>query len=1515
MNTPHRPPSLEDVAIIGMSGRFPGAHNLGEFWNNLRNGVESVTFFSEKELSNAGLPSSILKNPDFVNAGGLLDDVELFDASFFSLTPREAETLDPQQRLLLECSWQALEDAGYDSQQYKGSVGVYAGGIMSSYLLNLLSNPEHRKLVGDFQVFTGNDKDHLTTRVSYKLNLTGPSVTVQTACSTSLVAVVMACQSLLNYQCDMALAGGIAIRVPQKAGYVYQEGMIFSRDGHCRPFDAEASGTLFSNGVGLVVLKRLADAVADGDCIHAVIKGAAINNDGSLKVGYTAPSLDAQAEVIAMAQEVAGINPETITYIEAHGTATPLGDPIEIAALTKAFRAHTDKKNFCAIGSVKSNVGHLDAAAGIAGLIKTVLALKHRQIPPSINFSRPNPVINFGDSPFYVSSRLSEWQTGVMPRRAGVSSFGIGGTNAHVVLEEAPPPERSESARSRHLLLLSARSKAALDTLTASYAVHLSQHSDSNLADLAYTSQIGRKAFNQRRILVSENLADAATALSVVDPGRVFTATKTPGEHAVAFLFPGQGAQHINMGLEVYRSESVFRKCVDDCCEVLHSFLGFDLRSILYPAVDMTQEATARLEQTEVAQPALFVIEYALAKLWMEWGVRPETMLGHSIGEYVAACLAGVFSPEEALQLVAERGRLMQRVLPGAMLAVPLPEREVERLLNPDLQIAAINLPSSCVVSGPVDAIEKFRSSIAPTGVECRRIHTSHAFHSRMMEPVLRPFAAAVAKMTPRPPQIPFVSNVTGTWITSRAATDPAYWAQHLRQPVLFSRGLECLLNAGNRTLLEVGPGQTVAGFALRHPARVRNCLVLSSLQRAGQQASDMERLLNSLGRLWLVGSDINWARFNGDERRNRVSLPTYPFERKRHWVDAQVKPEGIGHGSSQRSGKLDLADWFHVPCWKQTVVPDFRRKKFADEKSCWLVFEDHCGVGQMLSHRLQRSKQMVIRVSRGDRFAKLDENIFSINPRCKEHYDSLFRELRTQGRLPRYIAHVWSTTQNGSSADSADDHQALGFGSLMFLAQALGDHCFGDAINIGVISNHLHNVIGTEYLNPEKAALLGPCRVIPQEYRGVSCRSIDIVAGKSKDDLQSELIDILIAEIESSGSESVAYRGLRRWTRTFEAVKLEKAGQASPRLRKDGVYLITGGLGGIGLSIARYLAKTVSAKLVLLGRSTVPPRDEWVDAAKCKDQDNKLSETIRGLLEIEDLGGELMVRQADVVDPAQMTSVVKKTLERFGAIHGVIHAAGVSGGGMLQLKTAEMAAQVLAPKVSGMQALDMALKDVSLDFLVLCSSISSILGGVGQADYSGANSFLDAYAEKRACEKGDFVVSINWDAWLDVGMAAKIPKGRASSSRQFASARGIAREEGIEALARILSSSFSQVAVVTTDFATAIHDYESSLDRSGQKTFTESDPALSEVTPDGACTRLLPSDEVERRIADIWQKLLGTKQLGIYDNFFELGGDSLLGTQLLSLLRSVFHVQLPLQSLLEVPTVAGMAARIRALQ
>ncbi len=886
-----------DIAIIGMSGRFPGAASVEEFWQNVRDGVESISFFSEQELLEEGVSPSALSQPGYVRAKGMLEDIDLFDAEFFGCSKRDAEIMDPQHRFFLETAWEALEQAGYNPASYNGLIGVYAGASDSTYLLtNLLPNQELVRRVGSAQLTLGTGKDHLPVRLSYKLNLKGPSVNVQTACSTSLVAVHMACRSLLHGECDIALAGGVSITVPRKGGYLYKEGGTGSPDGHCRAFDERAQGMVGGNGVGIVVLKRLEDALADGDCIHAVIKASAINNDGSLKVGYTAPSIEGQAQVVRATHMMAEISPETVTYIEAHGTGTALGDPIEVAALTKAFREETEKKQFCAIGSVKTNIGHLDAAAGMPGLIKVVCALKHRQLPPSLHFERPNPQIDFANSPFYVNARLSDWQSPGGPRRAGVSSFGIGGTNAHVLLEEAPerdcssPIDRGSPGRPWQLLQLSARSETALQAMAQRLAEHLRQHPELNLADAAYTLQVGRGEFRHRLTLVCQHAQEAIAALDEMSSQQVQKGTASQQKLPVVFLFPGQGAQYVQMGRNLYEAEEVFRTQVDRCCDILRKHLKLDLRDVLFPAQESDAAVSERLKQTALAQPALFVIEYALAQLWMSWGVQPQAMIGHSIGEYVAACLAGVFSLEDALQLVSIRGRLMQSLPGGAMLSVPLSAEQLAPYLAADkeaVSLAATNGPARSVISGTTAVIERLEQELSAQSVRCTRLHTSHAFHSAMMEPILEPFAEQVRRIKLTPPAIPYISNLTGRFISNAEATDPHYWAQHLRQCVRFAEGLETLLAEQQWIALEVGPGQVLTSFLKQHPRKDAIHCAIASLRHPQDLVADQAFILRSLGQYWLAGGTIDWSAFYANERRQRVPLPTYPFERKRYWIEA----------------------------------------------------------------------------------------------------------------------------------------------------------------------------------------------------------------------------------------------------------------------------------------------------------------------------------------------------------------------------------------------------------------------------------------------------------------------------------------------------------------------------------------------------------------------------------------------------------------------------------------------------
>ncbi|MGO9203154.1 MAG: type I polyketide synthase [Limisphaerales bacterium] len=914
--------SLEGVAIIGMAGRFPGANNVDAFWQNLVEGVDSISHFSDTELEVSREQAS---QPTYVKARGVLEGVDLFDAAYFNITQREAEFMDPQQRVFLECAVEALENAGYDPDRYAEAIGVYAGCSLNTYLLHNLCADRafiEQALAGHQMstspVLLGNDKDFLATRVAFKLNLRGPCLTIQTGCSTSLVAVVQACQSLASYQCDVALAGGISISFPQRRGYVYQEGAMVSSDGRCRPFDAAAQGTVFGGGVGLVVLRRLADAVEAGDHIVAVIKGFALNNDGSVKSTYMAPSANGQADVITLAQALAGVKADAISYVEAHGTGTPLGDPIEVAGLTQAFRATTDRQQFCGLGAAKGNVGHLEVAAGVTGLIKTAMALERRVIPPTLHFEQPNLKCGFETSPFYVVSKLTEWKGVPLPRRAGVSAFGIGGTNAHVVLEEAPPFEPQQSRRPAQLLLMSAKSEGALDQLTkglearlkklaadknpggpppdsaASGSAALALDGSVELADMAYTLQTGRRVFKHRRALAVHGVAEAITLLGKPDPKRVFTRDEREPAPRVAFLFPGQGAQYANMGRQLYETEPVFRAAVDQCAAHLQPIQGLDLRPLLFPPPGDEEAARGQLTQTTITQPALFVIEYALAKLWLAWGVRPAAMIGHSVGEYVAAVLAGVMSLEDGLTLLAERARLMQSMPAGGMLSVRLPETEVRPLLSGSLAIAVVNSPKLCVVSGPHEELNALRATLEQRGAACKPLHTSHAFHSPMMEPLMGPFTERVSRVKLAPAQIPILSTLTGQWIKPEEWADPSYWSRQLRHTVRFADAAAALIKDGKHILLEVGPGQTLTTLVQQNPERPKNLLLLASMPPI-EEPSESLALLTALGRLWLEGLNVDWGAFYAAEQRRRLPLPTYPFERRRCWVEPPKPASGNG--------------------------------------------------------------------------------------------------------------------------------------------------------------------------------------------------------------------------------------------------------------------------------------------------------------------------------------------------------------------------------------------------------------------------------------------------------------------------------------------------------------------------------------------------------------------------------------------------------------------------------------------
>ena len=1353
--------SETDIAIVGMAGRFPGARNVAEFWTNLRDGVESSTWLTDEQLLAAGVDAATLRNPEYVRAAYVLPDMDQFDAGFFGFSPREASIMDPQQRHFMETAWEAMETAGHTPAAFSGNVGVFAGCGASAYLMfNLLTNPELVRSVGWFLLrHTGNDKDFLATRLSYLMNLRGPSINVQTACSTSLVAIHLACQSLLNRECDMALAGGSTVKQPHTVGYKYEEGEIMSPDGHCRAFDDASQGTVFGSGVGVVVLRRLADAIADGDYIHAVIKGSAVNNDGSQKVGFLAPSVDGQATAIAEALALSGVEAETVNYVETHGTGTPVGDPIEVAAMTQAFAALTDKTQFCAIGSLKPSVGHLDTAAGVASVIKTVEALKHKQIPASINYATPNSAIDFDSSPFFVNAQLTDWQqVGDAPRRAGVNSLGAGGTNAHVILEEAPERAPSGPSRPFQLFPYSAKTPAAAEAAGKRLAEFLRSSADASLADVAYTLQVGRAAFAHRKAVVAATAEEAAALIESGDAKKTIAGTATDAKRTVAFMFAGGGAQYARMGADLYDSEPVYREAMDAALAIAKTKLGLDLKALVFPPKADAAKASETLERPSLALPALLATQYALAKLWMSWGVQPSAMIGHSMGEYTAALLAGVFSLEDALTLVAVRGRLFEKLPLGGMLSVSLSAEELKPFLGSELSLGAVNAPELCMASGPVAAIEALQAKLEEKEIDCRRIHINVAAHSAMLEPILKEFGDFLKKVKFSAPQLPFVSNLSGTWITPAEATSPEYWVRHLRNTVNFAAGAGALLEDADRILLEVGPGRTLATLAGMHPTKTASHAIFQSMRHPDDETSDVAFLLGVLGRLWSVGAEIDWKGFYADEKRNRVPLPTYPFEHQRYWIEPGkgMSPVAPVDENAPLVKRGEIGEWLYQPSWKRAIAP---AAAAAGNVSRVLVFRDEQGVGATVDARLRAAGRGVVSVLPGAAFARLTSDSFTVNPASAEDFAQLVSALVADGGVPADVMHLWTATDE-------ERYEALrdrGFYSLLYFAQALGQEDVQSELRLTVVSSEMQQVAGERVLTPAKALALGPTKVMAKEFANVKSRSVDVELPRAGSWQESRVVAQLLAELDAKieSDDTIAYRGADRWVQTFENVPLPATSEGQiPRVRENGVYLVTGGLGGIALTVAEQIAKAArGVKLVLVGRTGLPAREQWDGVVAERGADDRVSRQIAAVRALEALGAEVRVAAADITDAAQVARVVADAKASFGAVHGVIHGAGALDDQLMQMKTAESAERVLAPKVRGTMLLDEALTGEPLDFFVVFSSRGSVAAPTGQVDYAAANAFLDAFAHRKTALDGVLTVAINWSMWSGVGMAAELAR------------------------------------------------------------------------------------------------------------------------------------------------------------
>jgi acyl transferase domain-containing protein/acyl carrier protein len=1538
-----------DIAIVGMSCRFPGAGNVEQFWRNLAGGVESITRLSDEEILRAGVPAHYLSDPHYVKAAPVLEEPGHFDAGFFGYSPMEARTMDPQQRILLELAYEALEDAGCNATRHQERIGVFTGSAMNTYFMNAGLNGRFSEEY--IPTLIGNDKDFLSTRISYKLNLKGPSITVQTACSTSLVAIHLARQSLLSQESDMALAGAISVRVPHRAGYFYDGGGVVSPDGHVRAFDAKANGTVFGSGGGVVLLKRLADALSDGDTIHAVIRGSAVNNDGSEKAGYTAPSVNSQADAVVEALTNAGVEADTISYVEAHGSGTPVGDPIEVMALTKAFRTSTQRSGYCAIGSAKTNVGHLDAAAGIVGVIKTVLSLKHRQLPPSLNFHEANPEINFPATPFYVNTKLRDWISDG-PRRAGVMATGMGGTNAHVVLEEPPAPAEMASAKPPHLLILSAKTETALDLATRRLQDYLAGNERVNMSDVAHTLRIGRKALPHRRCLVCADRNDAIAALGQADSNRVVSGEADEARRPVILLLPGIGDHYVGMAYDLYDKWPVFRQEVDRCSRILEPHLGVDMRNIIYPKgqswkkpgkskgidlkkmlgrnADVAQdEEAAELNQTLFAQPALFTIEYATARLWQSLGITFDAIVGHSMGEYVAACLAGVLSLEDALRLIAARAKLVNQLPQGAMLAVTLAEKELLPLLPSDLSISLINGPRLCVIAGPISAVRDFEKMLDSKGIICRRVQNAHAFHSKMLTPIVKAFEEEVSKVRLSEPTIPYISNVTGTWIARSEATNPAYWAMHAIRTARFSDALSELWQNEDPILLEAGPGRTLCVLAMQHPDRSRaaSAVAISSIRHDYEIAPDDDFMLQGIGKLWLAGVNIDWENFRADEKRRRLPLPTYPFERQYYWMTASSEHSGKPRKYDAPPQDSVLDDWFYVPAWKRTPFPSEVHKDSKAEGICWLIIGNQQGGGASIKAELDRRGLAAEFIRFGEQFTQCSDGSFELNPAGIDDYLKLFRQL--QGRLtgPVNIVHLGGLTgtQPRTTHSARGISQDFGFYSLLYIAQAIGELNLSGPIKIGIISNRIHEVTGEEVLDPEMAAVLGPCGVIPKEFPNVTCFNIDLPDTQPIDDLPKETLAKIISEFSGTHrGQVIAYRGRYRWEKGYEQVRLARPAQSDVtneaseirRLRRGGVYLITGGTGGLGLVIAKYLAMTCQPKIVLTKKNAFPAKSTWRALVTAAETPTLVRRTVKRLLEIEELGADVEVLAADASDRSQMQRVFDEVIAKFGTIHGAIHAAGIVKAGLIQAKTREAADRVLAPKVNGTMILFELLKDTNPDFLILFSSVTSLLTPYAEVDYSAANAYLDAFGCFANAERSFRTITINWPGWKEVGQLADLESlPGVEGWKEAALKKAITTRDGLEAFKRVLNSDLKQVVVSPEDLGRLLEESHSSFNPAEYLSHIKSDKETQagQKGPRKAVDQ--PTSRVEAELAEIWRNVLGFEQIGINENFFELGGHSLLAIQVASRVRQALSVEVSLRELFAAPTISGLAARIEALR
>jgi amino acid adenylation domain-containing protein len=1301
------------VAIVGRAGRFSAVRDVAEYWAMLAAGRVAATRLSAEELLAAGVSKKTLADPDYVRSANILPDVDCFDAGFWGFSPREAAILDPQHRHFLECAWEALEDAGHMPKDFAGRVGVFAGvGMQAYFIFNLLSNPELVDEIGLFLLrHTGNDKDFMPTRLSYLLNLTGPSVAVQTACSTGLVAVHTAVSSLLAMECDMAIAGGVTIELPHGVGYRYTPGEILSPDGYCRAFDDQSQGTVFGSGVGLVVLRRLQDAIDDGDDIKAVILGSAINNDGTSKAGYLAPSVDGQAAAAAEALTLAGVPAESVTYLEAHGTGTPIGDPIELTAMTQVYGS--GGKQFCGIGSVKTNIGHLDTAAGTASLIKVVEALRRGKIPPSLNYKTPNSRFDIASSPFFVVDKLREWPRGKTPRRAGINSLGVGGTNAHAIVEEAPERAPPVADGPWRLLPFSARTRKSLTGAKKKWLTFLSAETPA-MADVAHTLRKGRRTFDERMVVAARHAADLAQALDGKTPLYVHEGSAGTKAPEVVFLFPGAGGQHPGAGKDLLREHAAFAQAVEACFAVLPQEAPPDLRAMMFERPFEDKEARDKLNRSTWAIPALFILQYSYAKMWESQGVRPQRILAHSVGEYAGAVIAGVLGLTDALRIVTLRGAVIDAAPAGAMTTVPLGEAEVRELIGDTLDIAALNAPEVSVVTGSLAAIEALEARLLGTEHECKRIRVASAGHSRLLDGQLERFRAVFAGVKFSPPQIPFVSSLRGDLGTGDDFVTADYWVRHLRHTVRFTQAVSKTLEQPDCLVLEMGPGQTLAPLVAMAKVTHKPRAIVSSAKKPTDKADDAGVALAAFGSLWAHGVEIDWSRAPVEGGR-RISLPTYAFEKQRHWIQPGRGALAAKADPADERVVLeripDMARWCESLEWIEAPVPAVENKP-----ASWLVFAQDDDVSRAVLAEIQHRGGRTVAVRPGTAFAATGAG-FVVRPGEAADLEAVFTAL---GEVPARIVHLWALGHAGRPEP---------FDAAFVLARTLQSLDPAAGTRLVFAAAGTAPAGGASVTDPDAAVLLGVAAVAPREIPGLEAALVDVGCDGDERAAARRLVD----EASATGALAprVAWCGGQRFVPQRTHAPAAAPAVPSKRLRERGVYVVTGGMSGIGRALAVFLAKRVHAKVAILSRSAA------ADAALQK--------------AITAAGGDVLCLPVDVADRAALATALDAVRARFGAIHGVFHAAGVVDDAPLAMKTLASAHRVMAPKVEGGRNLAALLPAGTLDVFAVFSSSSVTIAPAGQSDYVAANAWLEALAAQRP--EG---LVIAWGVWRDIGMAER---------------------------------------------------------------------------------------------------------------------------------------------------------------